>query len=115
MKDVKKKHLLIGLINLKTKHSNNVLYERVISKFVKNRDEAEKDKKRAKAAKISKMIDDYESQKRRTLNLTMDKLKFLHIKGNFHKNRAFHRFLREKITQVHKYLEIWNGLANQVK
>lgn len=45
----------------------------------------------------------------------MDKLKFLHIKGNFHKNRAFHRFLREKITQVHKYLDIWNGLANQVK
>lgn len=38
MKDVKKKHLLIGLINLKTKHSNKILYERVISKFVKNRD-----------------------------------------------------------------------------
>lgn len=104
MKDVKKKHLLIGLINVKTKHSNNILHERVISKFVKNRDETDKAKKLAKSARISKMIDDYESQKRMTLNQTMDKLKFLHIKGNFHKNRAFHRFLREKIIQVHKYL-----------
>jgi hypothetical protein len=61
------------------------------------------------------MIDKYESQKRSLLNLTVDKLKFLQIKGNFHKNRSFHRFLAEKIKHIHKCLETWNQLAQQAK
>jgi hypothetical protein len=74
-----------------------------------------KEKKRVKTMQISKMIENYESHKRLLLNVTMDKLKFLQIKGNFHKNKAFHKFLQEKITQVHSMLAIWNGLASKAK
>lgn len=35
--------------------------------------------------------------------------------GNFYKNRSFSKFLKGKIAQVHKVLDIWNNLANQAK
>lgn len=47
--------------------------------------------------------------------VTMDKFKFLQIKGNFKKNNAFHKFLSQKIGEVHQVLVIWNNLAQQVK
>lgn len=74
-----------------------------------------KEKHRNRTIQLSKIIDNYESHKRLLINMTVDKLKFNHIKGNFHKNRSFHRFLTEKITQVHKMLDVWNKLAQQAK
>lgn len=39
MKDLSKKHYLINLCKIKTKHSNTRLVEQVVHKFQKNRDE----------------------------------------------------------------------------
>jgi hypothetical protein len=97
MKDISKKYFLINLNNLKQKHSNKILYQNVITKFKKNREETMREKYRNRSMQLSKVIDNYEKHKRLLINATVDKLKFLHIKGNFYKNRAFHRFLTEKI------------------
>jgi len=47
------------------------------------------------------MIQNFDEHKRSLLSTTVDKFKFLQIKGNFKKNKAFHRFLTEKIKEVH--------------
>jgi hypothetical protein len=34
-----------------------------------------------------------------------------HYKGNFKKNKAFDKFLNEKIEEIHRALSIWNNLS----
>lgn len=56
IKDLSKKYFLINLNNLKQKHSNRLLCERVINKFKKNRDEVMKEKYKIRAMQLSKII-----------------------------------------------------------
>lgn len=113
--DVSKKHLLRNLNSISNRVSKKKLFEQVILKFGEKKLAELKEKKRMKTEQILKIIDNYEAHKRTLLNETVDKLKFNHLNGNFKKSKAFHKFLMEKIGEIHKNLAIWNNLAQAAK
>jgi hypothetical protein len=55
-----------------------------------------------------RFIDD---KKRVHLNMTYEMFKANHYKGNFKKNKAFDKFLSQKIGEIHRVLGIWNNLS----
>ena len=112
--DLNKKHVLKGLVRTHQAFRGRQLVE-AIGHYKMKKAEMDKEKKRAKGESLLRVMDAFEANRRSLLTTTMDKWKFNHVKGNFMKNRAFHRFLTEKIAEVHKVLAIWNGLANKHK
>ncbi len=55
MKDLSKRHLLVALANIKEKHQNKVLVDKIV-KMSKNRLEKANEKKKLRQMHIGKMI-----------------------------------------------------------
>ena len=115
LRDNSRRHLLTSLGNIHKLHQGKKVSEQVISKFEANKDEALKIKKQIRTMAVLKTLDQQDMFRRTMLNETIDKLKYNHYRGNFLKNLIFHKFLREKIGNVNKCLNIWNGVAKQAK
>ena len=115
LRDNSRKYLLNFLGNIQKMNENKKISDEVISKFKANRADKLKDKKQKKVESLLKALEHQDAYKRRMLNETVDKLKYNHYTGNFKKNQAFHKFLREKIGNVHNCLATWNNLAIQAK
>ena len=114
LNDLNKKHVLKSLVRTHQVFRGRQLIE-AIEHYKMKKAQIEKEKKVKRRESLLKAMDTFEANRRSLLTVTIDKWKFNHVKGNFMKNRAFHRFLTEKIGEVHKYLAVWNAYAMQEK
>ena len=71
---------------------------------------------RIKVKKLKKMkaiIHRVEEEERKDKNLIFESFRSNKYQGNFKKNKAFEKFLREKIGRVHSILGNWNHTARK--
>ncbi len=101
--------------DVKIRNEKRTIVNQIIAKFKTTREDRLQEKKKLRVQSIIRILENEEAFKRTLLNETVDKLKYNHYRGNFLKNQIFHKFLREKISQVHQCISIWNGLAMQAK
>ena len=68
-----------------------------------------------KTQALLKIVENQRAFKTTITNETVDKLKYNHLRGNFMKSQAFHKYLQHKISYLHNILDFWNTLAAQAK
>jgi hypothetical protein len=109
--DNKKKIFLTNLIEVRQSTENKNVRDLVIKKYAQLRLQNLLEKKRAKEAKLLEIVDHAMIRRKQNLSESYDVFRFNLFKGNFKKKKAFENWLRDKIAQIHGYLDGWNGLA----